>query len=158
MSKLTKRDKKEAKRLIIVTLRFLIIVAIGFGIGFGGTYLVRYVNTPQVVTPPENPVYPSDADVGTDRFDNTTVATMDENQCVLTYEDNTIKICERATNEDVKFLNEHLSEATTSWINLHIGTCLICYTIDNKGTRYEFYQHLVDTEYVFLYKYELTDE
>ena len=154
MGKLTKREKKKAKKAVIATLRFILMIAIGFGIGFGGTYLVRYVQQHNVAIPPEAR-FASDGDVGTDRFDETTVVTVNGDECTLTYEDGSTKILERVSNSEMKFLNKHLDEATLSWINLGTGACLTCYTIEYGNTRYEFYQHTMYTENVFLYKESL---
>lgn len=131
-------------QVIIITL----IMSVIFGVA--GHFVG--VSIKQSAIPPENPPYPAESAEDYERFDNDTKAVMNESECVLTYTDGTTKTAVRCSDSDIRFLNKHLDDAKISWINLHTGTCLIVYTIEHDGTTYEYYQHLVDSEYVFIYK------
>lgn len=105
--------------------------------------------------PPADPPYPSEAEEDWARFDNETVAVLDEEKCVLTYADGTEKTAVACTEEDIHRLNQKLDSLTAenvSWINLHSGTCLIVYKFVDEGVNYEYYQHLVDWEHIFVWK------
>ena len=151
------------KKRIKIYVLIPILIGVGVVSWFTGKFIgtkykeplgemVTDLTTDTSIIPPKDPPYPSDSAEDYARFDNDTSAEMNEKECVLTYSDGTTKTATRCTDDDIRFLNKHLDNADISWINLHIGTCLIVYTIEDDDVTYEYYQHLVDTEYVFLYK------
>lgn len=133
---------------IMCALMFVICFVVGYSV----TYVIKHYDEITYVAPPANPPYPSDADSGTERFDESTYVTMNEQVCRLEYEDGTVIEFPRATNKEVKILNDNLDRATTRWINLGSGTCVIVYEFELNGMKYAYYQHLVDYQYVFLHK------
>ncbi len=130
--------------ILLICVAFLII---GYRIG-----LVIKENRDAKATPPSNTRYPSESAEDWAKFDNESEIYMDENLCTVTYTDGTKLEAPRATREDIIFLNEHLSEFDLSWINFHTGTCAAVFTLEYEGTKYQYFQHLVDTEYVFVNK------
>ena len=137
---------------LIISLIFIISVTVGSYFGTRAI-LIKYM---QEITPPSSAPYPSECAEDYKKFDNTTEAEMNEKQCTLTYANGTIISIPRATKSQIKFLNKHLEEAEISWINLHNGAVIVVYTITDGNTKHIYYQHIVDTNYVFYREEETT--
>lgn len=136
---------------LLISLLFIIGVTAG-SYFITRSLILKYLSE---TTPPTSAPYPAECAEDYKKFDNTTIAAMDEKQCTLTYQDGTSIAIPRATKKQIKFLNHHLEDADISWINLHNGAVLVVYTIIEGDTKRIYYQHIVDTDYVF-YKEETT--
>ena len=137
---------------LLISLVFIISVTAG-SYFITRSLIIKYLTE---TTPPSSAPYPSECAEDYKKFDNTTIAIMNEEQCTLTYTDGTVISIPRATKKQIKFLNSHLESADISWINLHNGAVLVVYTIVDGNTTHSYYQHIVDTNYVF-YQEETTE-
>ena len=55
----------------------------------------------------------------------------------------------RASIIDMLRLRAHLGDAEMGWLNAHTGTVYVTYRIRSGGRTWVYYQHVVDTGYVF---------
>lgn len=98
---------------------------------------------------PENPRYAADG-YDDDVFDNEAqTVTADESALKVVYGDDRDFEAPRAEFYDMIRLNRHYKSASLSWLNTHTGTQYIIYTFESGGKTWHYYQHLVDTGYVF---------
>ncbi len=137
----------------LISLTFILLVTVGSYFGTRSLILMYKSET----TPPTSAPYPSESAEDYEKFDNTTIAEMNEEQCTLTYQDGSVITIPRSTKNQIRFLNHHIENAEISWINLHNGAVLVVYTIIDGNTTHIYYQHIVDTEYVF-YREETTGQ
>ena len=115
----------------------------------------------------QNPMYPAAEGVDYDEhpLDQTTNVTWnDEEQTItLDYANGEERIATFCTEKDLKLLHAHVEEAEYGWINLHNGELLAVYTFkyfddDNREWYCQFYQHIVNTGTIYVYREEILPE